>query len=89
MPRYFFETNDEDFRFQDEVGVELAGPQAARVEALSALPDMAQEHIPGRDTRTFVSIVRDARGDVVFEGTLRWKASGDRRKAVEFGLMLI
>ena len=76
MPRYYFETKDNDEHTGDDEGSELAGPRAARREALSALPDMARDSIPNGDDHAFYALVKDANGEPVFEGTLtlrgRW-----------------
>lgn len=70
MPRYFFETYDDDILYRDDEGTELEGPQAARMAALSALPDMARDKIPDGDRRTFSSTVRDGEGKVVYQAIM-------------------
>ncbi|CAA2154416.1 hypothetical protein MBRA_00089 [Methylobacterium brachiatum] len=70
MPHFFFDTDDGDFRFQDEEGFELPSVDAARIEALDALPDMARNKIPDRDRHTFAVRVRNEGGAVVYSASL-------------------
>lgn len=70
MPHFFFDTDDGDFRFEDDEGFELPSLEAARIEALDALPDMARNKLPGRDRHTFSVRVRDEGGTVVYSASL-------------------
>ena len=81
MPRYFFETDDEDVTVFDEDGSEHADDEAARAEAVSALPDMAREKMPGGDRRTFtVSVFNDER-DLIYKGVMRFEGRWASRGA--------
>jgi len=71
MPRYFFDTYDGETITEDDEGLELEGIEAARREALAALPDMARAMIPDDgDRRTMVVKVRDESGKVVLQAAL-------------------
>ncbi|MCJ2055012.1 hypothetical protein MKL09_00345 [Methylobacterium sp. J-048] len=70
MPRYFFDTDDGHFRHEDDEGFELPSNDAARIEALDALPDMARNKSPDRDRRTHSVRVRDEDGTVVYSASL-------------------
>lgn len=70
MPRYFFDIHDREFH-RDDVGVECADFEAARVEAMHALPEIARFAIPqDGDTQAFMVMVRQESGDVVYTATL-------------------
>lgn len=70
MPRFFFDTDDGYFRNEDGEGFELVGIDAARVEALDALPDMARHKLPEQDQRTFSVRVRDEDGKLIYTASL-------------------
>lgn len=65
MPHFFFETDDGNFRHEDDEGFELPSIDAARIETLAALPEMARNKSPDRDHRTFSVRVRDEDGTAV------------------------
>jgi hypothetical protein len=70
VPRYFFDTNDDDLFVEDEEGQFLADAEAARRVAQASLPDMAHEKLPDGEERTFSTVVRDEAGAVVYTATL-------------------
>lgn len=70
MPRYFFDTDDGDFRCVDDEGAELPDMEAARLAALDELPDMARHKLPDGDRRTFSVRVRDEAGIAIYVATL-------------------
>lgn len=70
MPRYFIDTDDETVADHDDDGAELDGPQAARIAALEALPDMARDSIPKGDRQIFTAHFRDESGTVIYTATL-------------------
>ncbi|GJE29110.1 DUF6894 family protein [Methylobacterium organophilum] len=78
MPRYFVDTSDDDLFVEDEEGQELAGVNDARRLALSVLPDMAREKMPNGDRRSFLAIVRDEGGRVVYRATLTLRGEWTR-----------
>ncbi len=74
MPRFFFDIDDGEHRFQDDEGFELTDDQEARNKAISVLPDIAREVLPDGDRRAFVSKVRDETGRTIFMATLSFVA---------------
>lgn len=46
MPRYFFDTDDGQTQFRDEVGLVFSDDQVARDEASRALAEIALEYVP-------------------------------------------
>jgi hypothetical protein len=59
MPRYFFDTRDDDKFFEDEDGCELPDIEAAKLEAAASLAELARDVIPGSVKRTLIVQVRD------------------------------
>ena len=65
MPRYFFHIYDDDVLFDDE-GMELAGVEAAREQALAGVRDMMCEQMrSGRLSLRHRVEVEDERGENV------------------------
>jgi hypothetical protein len=62
VPRYFFDTYDGALFVPNEVGLELADIEAAKLEAERALPEMAWDELPDGNQRTFIVSVRDEAG---------------------------
>lgn len=79
MPRYFIDTNDDDTFVEDDEGQDLPDAEAARKEALTALPDMARDKMSDGDRRTFCASVRDETGETIYKATLtlngEWKGA--------------
>ena len=79
MPRYFFETDDDDHSAFDDEGTELADDETARAQAISALPDMARDKMPDGDRRTFTVCLLNQDRDLIYKGTMTfeggWAAS--------------
>jgi hypothetical protein len=69
----FFDIDDGNHLTTDSDGVELAGPEAARIEALRALPEMALGVLPDGNVRTLVATVRTVDGPVFFLASLTLK----------------
>lgn len=77
MERFFFDTNDSGSVARDDEGMDLADRDAARQQALNALPDIARDVLPrDGDRRDMIVDVRDASGRMVFTASLslvaRW-----------------
>jgi hypothetical protein len=71
MPLYFFDTDDGRMPITDDEGLELEGVQAARLQAQSALADIARDVVPGDGFhRTMTARVRDETGRTVLRATL-------------------
>jgi hypothetical protein len=60
MPRYYFDTRDNDNFLRDEEGLDMAGDDAARNEASRGLAEMARDVLPGSIKRQLAIEVRDA-----------------------------
>lgn len=71
MPVYFIDTNNGDTVAIDDEGFEFADDEAARTAVLAALPDMARDHLPGRDNRTFKVSASRADGTLVYTATMK------------------
>ena len=59
MPRYYFDTRDNDTLVTDDVGVVLPGIEAARDQAAAGLIDLAKDVLPGSVRRELAVEVRD------------------------------
>ncbi len=71
MARYFFDTNTGNSLIEDEEGVELDGTEAARLQAQTALADMARDVVPGDGPRRTITVrVRDETGRTVLRAAL-------------------
>ena len=70
MPRFYFDTHDDDRFVPDNEGVELKGVEEAKAEAVAALPDMARDALPDGDRRDFVVMVRNEGGHTVLRARL-------------------
>src|SRR4051812_18072207 len=66
MPRYFFDENGT----RDRDGLDLAGREQARRQAIKALPDMARDVLPDGKELTLAVAVREADGAVFFRASL-------------------
>jgi hypothetical protein len=58
MPSFFFDTPDGDRFIRDEIGLEVESLQAARCEAMAALPAISQEGLLGGDLEELFAIAR-------------------------------
>ena len=74
MPIYFFDVDDGELHTHDEEGHELPDLKAARDEAMSVLPDIAQDRPPKGDRRDLAAVVRNESGRKVAVATLALKA---------------
>ncbi|MBL8575606.1 MAG: hypothetical protein JNK47_00140 [Mesorhizobium sp.] len=83
MPRYYFDTTENQNESRDEEGIDLVDERAARDEAIRALPGFASEHLPDGPQHSFWVRVRDQRGSYIFEASLdlktHWLAGGELR----------
>ena len=79
MPRYFIDSDNGHLLARDEEGSNLADIEAARREAMLALPEMAKGRIEHGVPSPIVTTIRDEAGVVLFEATLtyseRWPVS--------------
>jgi hypothetical protein len=70
MPRYFFDIHDGERFVPDRIGLELDGPEAAKAEAVKALPDIVKDYMPDGDRRDFTADIKDEAGQIVWRITL-------------------
>lgn len=66
MARFFIDTHDGTQPLLDEDGIDLVDAATARAAALSALPDMAKDHMPNGDHRRYLVRVRSEAGQVIY-----------------------
>ena len=68
MPHYFFDTDDGETLFRDELGPDLRDEHAARDEAASALAELAKDHIPGANPQKNITMwVRNEAGEPILQ----------------------
>lgn len=73
MPCFFFDIHENEKVYRDDVGHELSDLDAARKEAMKALPGIAYDEIPkDGDHQTFVCLVTDGDGKPVYSATLSY-----------------
>ena len=65
MPRYYFDTRDDDKFVCDDEGLELPNVQAATKVAARSLAELALEVLPSASARCLGVDVRDDEGDVL------------------------
>lgn len=65
MPLYFFDTRDNDDFVEDDVGVEYPDLETVKVEAATALAELARDVLPGSLQRKLAVEVRDEQGPVL------------------------
>ncbi len=70
MPRYFFDTYDQDELARDEEGIECSLRADVEERAIAALPDMARDVLPDGPNHDFRVLVRDESDKIVFRATL-------------------
>lgn len=65
MPRYYFDTRDDDKFICDDEGVELPDVRAAAKEAARSLAELALEVLPSSTSRCLGVDVRDDQREVL------------------------
>ena len=71
MPRYFFDIHQDAKSYRDDIGHELPDLDAARKEAMRALPEIAYDEIAkDGDRQTFVVLVTGEDGRPLYSATL-------------------
>lgn len=71
MPRYFFDTYDNDELTADEMGVVCASREEVRRAAIGVLPHMAMDALPDGRRHEFKVEARDEGGRRIFRAILR------------------
>jgi hypothetical protein len=78
MPVFFFDIHIGTHQGWDEDGQEMASPEAARVEAIRTLQELAMHVIPQAARVEYTADVRDEQRKIIFTATLsiaeRWLA---------------
>jgi hypothetical protein len=70
MPSYFFDFHDGDAVRRDGIGLDLAGIEAVRTEAINALLDMAGDVLSDGHEKSIAVDVRDNAGQPVLTASL-------------------
>jgi hypothetical protein len=78
MPRYYFDLRDDDACTFDDVGLVLAGVEAAREESTRALADLSQGVLVGAHRKVLAIEVRDEAKQALFELRLVLHATSRR-----------
>lgn len=65
MPRYYFDTRDNDTFLADDTGVEIDSFEEVKLEATKAMADFAKDVLPGSVVRLLAIEVRDGVGPVL------------------------
>ncbi|HEX8240160.1 MAG TPA: hypothetical protein VF574_10520 [Allosphingosinicella sp.] len=65
MPRYFFDTRDNDDFIADDEGLEYPDLDAVKIAAAKALTELAADVVPGSVRRELTVEVRDEQGPVL------------------------
>lgn len=74
MPRYYFDIHDGEFQ-RDPEGTECKDFEAARLEAMVSLPEIARFVIPSDgDNQSFTVFIRDEEGSILYTATLTFSA---------------
>ena len=73
MPRYFFDTRDNDTFTEDDIGVELPDLEVVKTQAALSLTELARDVLPGSMRRDLAVEVRDEHQPVL-KAKLRFEA---------------
>jgi hypothetical protein len=65
MPRYYFDTRDNETFIADEIGVDIASLDEVKIMASAAMAEFAKDVLPGSAFRTLAIEVRDDFGPVL------------------------
>ncbi|WP_441268103.1 DUF6894 family protein [Bradyrhizobium sp. 215_C5_N1_1] len=65
MPRYYFDTRDNEAFSADEIGVEIPSLEQVKTTASAAMVDFAKDALPGSVVRILTIEVRDEFGPVL------------------------
>ncbi|HET9428750.1 MAG TPA: hypothetical protein VFO69_10360 [Allosphingosinicella sp.] len=65
MAHYFFDTRDNDDFIEDDIGLDFPDLETVKIEAASALTELARDVLPGSVKRRLAVEVRDELGPVM------------------------
>ena len=74
MPRYYFDSRDDDRFLRDEEGLEFDSIEEARDQATRALAEMARDVLPGSVRRELTIEVRDETREPLLKTCLVFEA---------------
>jgi hypothetical protein len=74
VPRYYFDSRDNDTFIEDDEGLEFPDIEAARDQATTALANMARDVLPGSVRRELAIEVRDEAKEPLLRTTLMFEA---------------
>ncbi len=78
---YFFDSRDGPTLTRDDVGVELAGVEAARSMATRSLVDLVRDKLPEAGRRELAIEVRDTDNNDLFKASLSFAVSDGGQRA--------
>jgi hypothetical protein len=68
LPLYYFDTDEGETLFRDEVGLDLPDDQAARDQGSTAMGEIAKEYLPGGPPQKNITMwIRNEQGDAVMQ----------------------
>jgi hypothetical protein len=70
MPLYYFDVYDGETYSRDEEGRMFASREAARLEAMEALPHLIADGLLDREQREVFADIRDASGRIIYTAIL-------------------
>jgi hypothetical protein len=73
MPRYYFDWVENGDCIRDEIGMDLPGLPAAKMEAARSLGEVAKEALPGSERHHLAIVVRDERERYVLKTSIFFK----------------
>ncbi|WP_375160176.1 hypothetical protein [Bradyrhizobium sp. RDT46] len=65
MPRYYFDSRDDDIFIADDDGLDFSSLDDVKAQATTALTELAKDVLPGSVVRTLAIEVRDDLGPVL------------------------
>ena len=71
MPSFFFDTSDGERFIRDEIGLEVESLQAARDEAMAALPAISLDKLLDGDLRELFAIIWNPSGRVLCKARMK------------------
>ena len=77
MPRYFLDFTDTGELLRDDEGMELVDLEAARMEALASLGEIAKDQLRDGDRRDFIIDIRETINNAALLQNRRTGARGD------------
>ena len=70
MSNFYFKFDVGHSQFRDDEGIDLPDAEAARMEVLKSLAEIAKEALPKSDEQVFSASARNASGDIVYSASV-------------------